>query len=246
VPLDPLTLALLALIVGLAYTAEAALGFGCTILALTLASPLVPLEQLVPVLVALNLVVSATILVRHWRRVDRGVLVRKILPWTGLGLPLGLALFLWVPEGLLSRAFGVLVLLLAIVELIAQRRETRPTAPSPSAARVALFGAGFFHGLFASGGPLLVWWAGRTLRDKGTFRATLTAVWLLLNLPLLIGYGWDGRLTSAVGIGFLVLLTPTIGGIVLGEKLHGRLDEKAFLKGVYALLALGGLLMVLG
>lgn len=243
---DPTTLALLAAIVGLAYTAEAALGFGCNVLALTLAATLVPLESLLPVVVSLNLVVSTAILARHWRHVDRAALGRWILPWCGLGLPLGLATFLVTPPGLLTRAFGGFVLVLAVAEGVTQVRDHPRPVPTRAQTRLALAGAGFFHGLVASGGPLLVWWAGRVLPDKATFRATLTAVWLVLNLPLMAGYGWDGRLDAATGTSIAWLLVPTVGGIVVGEWLHGRLAERAFLGGVYVLLAIGGVVLLSG
>jgi hypothetical protein len=91
-----------------------------------------------------------------------------------------------------------------------------------------------------------VWWASRTLPDKGAFRATLTAVWLVMNLPLVVGYAWDGRLDPGTLEVTAWLLGPTVLGIVAGEWLHGRLAEGTFLVGVYALVGAGGILLVIG
>ncbi len=246
--LDPVTLLALALIVLLAYAAEAALGFGCNVLALTLASPLLPLEELLPVLVGLNLVVSVVILVRHHPEVDRRALLRRILPLAGLGLPVGMLVFALAPGPLLVRGFGAFVLVLALAEGVrsfAGEAVERPP-PGGGVGAASLVGSGFFHGLYASGGPLLVWWASRVLPDKASFRATLTAVWLLLNLPLMGGYAWAGALDGTAGLRWLALLPATALGIALGEWAHGRLRERTFLRIVYVLLALGGLTLLAG
>jgi uncharacterized membrane protein YfcA len=47
---------------------------------------------------------------------------------------------------------------------------------------------GMVHGAFASGGPLVVLYASKTLTDKGSFRATLCLLWTTLNTLLLINY----------------------------------------------------------
>ena len=60
----------LAAIVLAAFGMEAAMGFGCNVLAVTLGVHLLPLRQLLPVLIILNLVVSAFIAARHRRLIS--------------------------------------------------------------------------------------------------------------------------------------------------------------------------------
>ena len=64
----------------------------------------------------------------------------------------------------------------------------RKKAPSFSrkGAWAVLLGAGVVHGMFVSGGALLVVYAAATFRDKEVFRSTLAAVWVILN-GLLMG-----------------------------------------------------------
>ena len=61
--------------------------------------------------------------------------------------------------------------------------------PLPSRGKglwAVLLGAGVVHGMFVSGGALLVVYAAATFRDKEVFRSTLAAVWVILN-GLLMG-----------------------------------------------------------
>lgn len=156
-------LALLALIVFFAYGIEAALGFGCTILAVTLAVHLYKLPVLLPVLVSLNLLLSTYIVLRHRDAVCWRVLLRRILPLMILGLPAGMLLLTAGDGPYLKLGFGVFVVLLSAVELWRSRaRHSAPTQPLSfwRAAAVLIVG-GVMHGLYASGGPMAVYFASR-------------------------------------------------------------------------------------
>jgi hypothetical protein len=45
-------------------------------------------------------------------------------------------------------------------------------------------GAGLVHGMYTTGGPLLVYALGREGLSKHVFRSTVTAVWLVFNVGL--------------------------------------------------------------
>ena len=68
----------------LAYTLEAITGFGSIVIALSLGALLLPIEQLLPVLVPLNICMTGYLVSRHWRLIDR-----RLLPvsYTHLTLP---------------------------------------------------------------------------------------------------------------------------------------------------------------
>jgi len=108
-----------------------------------------------------------------------------------------------------------------------------------------MFSAGITHGLFASGGPLLVYALAGTTLDKTRFRATLICVWFLLNSVLTFAFFLDGRLLPALpALAWLVWLLPV--GILLGEQLHRRVDEVRFRMLVYGLLLVTGMLLLVG
>jgi uncharacterized protein len=107
-----------------------------------------------------------------------------------------------------------------------------------------MFSAGVTHGLFASGGPLLVYALAGTTLDKARFRATLIAVWFLLNSSLTIAFMLDGRLQPALPA--VLMFAPLLPlGIWLGSRLHHQVDEALFRKLVYGLLMAAGMILLI-
>ena len=228
-------------IVAIAFAAEATTGFGATVIALALGIHLFPLGELLPVFVPLGLFVSSWLALRGRAHVDRRLLLRRILPWMVLGLWAGLVIFERASNEWLRRAFGAFVVTLAGVELWRLLRgNTATRAVSPPAATAALLGAGVMHGMFSSGGPLLVWALGQSLPDKRAFRATLSCVWLVLGSALTTAYALNGRLDGGT-LRATAALLPVLGvAIAAGEWAHHRLDERRFRVLVYVLLLASG------
>jgi hypothetical protein len=232
---------LLAAVVVGAFGVEAATGFGATVIAVSLGVHLFPLDVLLPVVVPLGLVLSASIAWRERAHTDRRLLTRRILPLMGLGLAIGIALFERASNAALQRAFGAFVVGVAALELWRERKGAPAAALPPLASRAALLGAGVVHGLFSTGGPLLVWSLGRAPIAKHAFRATLSTVWLVLGTALSSAYALRGHLDAA-SLAATAALLPALGAaLLLGEWLHHRLDEARFRRVVYALLLATGL-----
>jgi uncharacterized membrane protein YfcA len=232
----------LAGIVAGAFCVEATTGFGATVIAVTLGVHLFPLATLLPVIVPVGVTLSATIAWRQRHHADRGLMLRRILPLMGSGLLLGLAVFERASNESLQRAYGVFVVVVAGLELRRLRRPERATRPLPRpVAAAALLGAGIIHGLFSSGGPLLVWALGRLGIEKRVFRATLSTVWLVLGLTLTTAYAASGRLDRHSLVATAALLPVLALSLRVGEWAHQRLDEGHFRAAVYALLLAAGL-----
>jgi uncharacterized membrane protein YfcA len=224
-------------VVAIAFAAEATTGFGATVIALALGIHLFPLGELLPVFVPLGLFVSTWLVLRGRAHVDRRLLLARILPWMGLGLVAGLVIFERASQEVLRRAFGVFVVTLAAIELWRLLRESAVRREvSPPAATAALLGAGVMHGMFSTGGPLLVWALGKSLPEKRAFRATLSCVWLVLGSALTIAYALNGRLDGGSLRATAALLPVLALAIGAGEWAHHRLDERRFRVIVYALL----------
>lgn len=233
--------ALLALVVFGAFTVEAAIGFGSTVVAVSLGSLLVPVHELLPAYVPVNLVLSAILTARNARAIDRRRLFVAILPAMLVGLPAGLFLFHTASDRSLQVAFGLLVVVLSALELGATRRSPSAPRPLPRGAGAALLvGAGVVHGAFSTGGPLVVYVLGRAGLDKTAFRATLSALWLVLGAILVTSYALSGSLTATTGRTSALLLPPLVIGLALGERLHRRVSPATFQRLVFALLLVAG------
>jgi len=227
----------------LAYTIEAITGFGSIVIALSLGALLLPIPAMLPVLVPLNIFMSGFLAWRNREHIQWSLLLKLILPLMLLGMLVGYGLRPWLDGQLLKALFGILVLWFAGRELWRMFRGQTSEAHPSWLSRVLTLGAGITHGLFASGGPLLVYGLAGTQLDKSKLRATLISVWFCLNGSMTILFLLDGSLLPAVPhiLSYLPLL---VIGVLLGEFLHHRLNEQRFRQMIYSLLLVtGGLLL---
>jgi uncharacterized membrane protein YfcA len=137
-------------------------------------------------------------------------------------------------------AYALFVIALAAVEL---RRRGAP-ASAPRAPLAWLLAAGVAHGLFAASGPLVVYALSRALPEKRGFRATLAALWLVLNLALVAGYVARGALTADTLRASALMLAPMALGLLAGDALHRRLDGARFRTAVFGTMLAGGLTLL--
>lgn len=226
----------------LAFTVEAALGFGATLIAVALGALLLPLEAWLPVVVVLNLPLSGWVLARDARALSWRLLARA-LPLMGLGLPLGFAVLALAPPALVPRVLGLVIVVLAGLELW-RGAQARPLPRARGAALLVAGGA--VHGLCGCGGPLAVYVTSRELEDKRAFRATLAGLWLVLNLALLGGLALRGGLSGGTLAPCLPLALPAALGIGLGDWAHGHIPAAPFRRLVLGLLLGAGALLLGG
>lgn len=223
---------------------EAITGFGCTVMALPFVTALLGLQQGVMLLAGLSWMLSLYMTATKWRQIqwrDLGWIVLL----TGLGLPFGVQAFSGISPALLKGLLGVFIVITASAQLYkALARQPAQHRLPAGVYPVLLFAGGAIHGAFASGGPLVVLYAARRLPEKGMFRATLSALWLVLNSILLVSYVRANMLDAgfASGLGWMVPFLAA--GIALGEWAHSRVNERLFNRLVFGLLLGVGLVMM--
>lgn len=227
----------------LAYTIEAITGFGSIVIALSLGALLLPIPEMLPVLVPLNIFMSGFLAWRNRQHIQWALVLKLILPLMLIGMLIGYGLRPWLDGQLLKALFGVLVLWFASRELWRMFRGHESQAHPSWLSRTLTLGAGITHGLFASGGPLLVYGLAGIQLDKSKLRATLISVWFCLNGSMSVLFLLDGSLLPALPHIFVYLPLLVIG-VLLGEFLHYRLNEQRFRQMIYSLLALTGVLLL--
>ncbi len=231
----------LALVVAVAFLVETVTGFGGTVVAVALASFFMPVREYLPAHVPVNLLLSTWIVARDWTAVDRPLLLRRVLPAMVLGFPLGAWVFSGLSEhhGALEAAFG------AFVASVGAYRLAGPVAMlGPVATQGTLAAAGVVHGAFGTGGPLVVIALSRLGLDKATFRATLSALWMVLSCFLLALYAREGVLGENSARASAVLVPGLLVGSVAGQWLHARIDAERFRRAVDGMLLVAGLLLL--
>ncbi len=234
--------ALLLLIVVFAKAAEMVTGFGGSVIALSLGSTLMPIKELVVAVVIVSLLLSLWMVFRNYQNIQWRILLLRILPLTALGLPIGRWIFSHYGAGQLKLIMGAFITFIATLELINLYRTHGRTRTLPWPLSMAfLLAGGVVHGIFGTGGPLIVYYACRQIPDKAPFRATIPVLWVILNAALIASYAATKSITPADLRLAGLLLPALVVGIIIGEILHPRVNEFAFRVAVQVVLLITGI-----
>ncbi len=211
-------------------------GFAGTLLAMPPSMMLLGVEPAKAILNAMGLAASLVIVWQDRKSVNVKQLGRMVLFMT-LGIVLGLLLLQLVRIDFLLVIYGIFLLVFALFKLFSKGTGR---VLSPALGVLILIAAGVIHGMFISGGSLLVIYAVNALPEKKEFRATLSGVWVVLNSLLLIQHGAQGYFTSSTLCLTLICLVPLFLGVKLGGILHEKVNQGTFLRVTYVLLAISG------
>lgn len=236
----------LILFVLLAFTTEAALGFGATLVTVTLGSLVMPVDVVLPAFVPINVLLSMRLGWANREHMRLDIVFRRILPLMAIGLPVGIIAFAELDAGVLVRIFGAFVVALALLELWRARRPQPPSQHKGTLFEGALLVlGGIVHGAFGTGGPMVVYVSGRLMPNKAEFRATLAALWLILNLILFVSHVVGGRFTTGSAWLAAAFIPALLLGLVFGNALHHKIPAERFRPIVFVTLAIAGLVLVL-
>ncbi len=216
---------------------QAITGFAGNVVAMPFALRLVGGDVARPVLNAASLFVCIIVAVAHFKDIRWKSLGFMIL-FVGIGFGLGFLLPREFADNVyITKAYGMFILLFAVMCFFFNMDEVKiPTW----VLCIGLIFAGVLHQLFVSGGPLVVIYARLRFKDKNAFRATLSAMWVILNSILLgehIAWGlWSWHLVLLLGLGIAVSFAATFIGKAVVKKINANL----FMKITYVLLFISG------
>ena len=171
----------------------------------------------------INLLTIASALVivaasyRHiqWRELS------KMIALMGVGLLIGIYLVQIINIPLLLKIYGVFVILVALhglFHLQAKRDNGERTFLPDWGLNLLLFLAGIIHGMYVSGGALIVIYAAMKFADKQMFRVTVAMIWIFLNMVV---FSADLAMTSVTWDmlrWFLIALGPCLLATYIGVR----------------------------
>jgi uncharacterized membrane protein YfcA len=236
--MDPAFLAFSVVVFG-AYTVQTATGFGSTLICVTFGAHLLGLEEVIRLAVPISFLQTGYIVVRHGDGIQWRLLIRRVLPLMAVGMGIAFVLLARVRGSWLGLLFGVIVLALSTRDLHRLRSANPAALDAPisrPASVAALLSAGIIHGIYASGGPMLVYAIGREGLTKKAFRSTLSMIWIVLNAVLIGRFLLLGAYDRSVVQDLLILLPTVPLGILAGEWVHHKVDERRFKVAVLSLL----------
>jgi hypothetical protein len=246
------TIILAGIVVFVTHALEAITGFGCTVLALPFITALFGMKPGIETLTILAWILALYIVITKWKNIDWKNFV-VIIVFVLAGLPIGMYLFKYVDPAPLKRILAIFIIFASGSQLVAfwlSYREAKlgsklalPRSLAKAANYVLLFLGGIVHGMFSSGGPLVVLYASKAIPDKGKFRATLCLVWATLNSIIIGSYFVNATLTAEDMTRTLYMVPFLIFGIVAGEWAHKKVKADSFKLIVFALLLITGVIM---
>ena len=239
------------LVILLANIIQGITGFAGTILAMPPSLMLVGYSVAKPVLNVLGLLSGIYVFVGHREHVSWKE-VKKIVAVMAVSILLGILIkgLFEGKEQLLYKLLGIFVILLSIQGGLSLRRKgADENAESRSAAQAAdspfsyviLVLAGIVQGIFVSGGPLLISYLTKKIKDKVSFRATISTVWIFLNTLIMLDDIRAGFWTGGLLITQLISLPFLFAGMYIGSRLYVRMSQRFFMILTYILLFISGI-----
>lgn len=220
---------------------QAITGFAGTVLAMPPSIYLLGMDNAKVVLNVMALLSGLMIAVMSYHHMNKKEVI-KICVCMVAGMTIGIQICKTVPsEQILLIIYGVIILLIAGKNLLCHRQRTLPKA----LLLVILLLAGVIHGMFVSGGALLVVYAAQVLKEKEEFRATLAPVWVVLNSVLLASQVRQGAFDNYNIRLILISVIPLFIATWVGKKLVKKVSQKVFLNLTYVLLLVSGLSLIL-
>ena len=244
--LSPLELTYCAAVLLFTFALRGSVGFGGAV-GLPLLALVVPLKILAPAWTLVGIVSSAAII----GRARKDVAMREylgLLPGCAAGVLAGLFVFKTLDAVLLARALGGFIILYAgyTLWLTTQPEGTRPPVPAgllKPAASVFSGVVGTMFGAMAS--IFFAIYLDASGANKNTFRATLSAMLLTLSLARAAGYAAVDELTLDSFI-LCAATMPAMGlGLLVGDRIHSGLSQRAFQRVVCGALFLCGVPLLL-
>lgn len=221
---------------------RSAFGFGEALIAVPLLALFIPLKIAAPLAVLVSITIAGVIVAQDWKKIHF-----RSTAWlvgaTLLGIPLGLLLLTSSHQRGVKIGLGSLIVAFSLYSLVGKRppelhRDRRGW----------LLGCGFLAGVlggaYGMNGPPLVIYGSMRRWSAQHFRATLQGYFLPASTVGMIGYWLAGLWTRPVTHYYLVSLIAIFPAILLGRVINHRLSEGAFLRYVYAGLAVIGALLI--
>ncbi|PLS25048.1 sulfite exporter TauE/SafE family protein [Bifidobacterium imperatoris] len=219
---------------------QAITGFAGTVLAMPFSMLLLGTDTAKVVLNITTLLACLWLGVQHHAHI-RWRILAEMVGLMAIGMAAGVALYVVLPLDPLQKAYGVFIIVIALKNLIWPSH----AEPPHWLLVIIVLLAGVIHGMFISGGALLVIYAAVRLKDKNEFRATMACVWVALNSVLAVQQGVSGVMTPHALMLTAVSIPPLIVAIAIGNHLQKQVSQQAFLKLTYVLLVISGASIVL-
>ena len=234
------------IIVFLSNIVQCITGFAGTVLAMPFSVITVGYGVAKPILNVLGIAASVGVVASAYRSINKKEFLKIVcVMLAGIIAGMYLVTFFAGSEALLYKLLGGVVIAFALINGYQFLRKKESKDMNGVWSFLLLAVAGVVHGMFVCGGPLLVTYASVKLKDTNEFRATLSAVWIVLNTVILFGDVRAGYFTGNVIILLAVSLAVLAAAVIIGNIISKRLSKNVFLCLTYVLMLISGVSLFL-
>lgn len=215
-------------------------GFGDALVAMPLLSLLMPVKYSTPIVAIISIFLSLSIIIREWERLSFKS-VWMLIVSSILGIPLGIILLENVPESIIKILLAIILISFSIFNL------KKPNMFVLKTSRFDwLFGfiSGILGGAYNTNGPPIIVYGTLKRWNVENFRTNLQAVFFPVNLFIVSGHIISGNVNSFT-FKYLLYSIPSISlAFILGNYIRKYIDKDKFIKYIYYLLIILGLMML--
>ncbi|HHX30089.1 MAG TPA: sulfite exporter TauE/SafE family protein [Clostridiaceae bacterium] len=227
---------------------EAIAGFGSISVGVPILSLFWGAERSVAFFTVTSLLMLTITLVTQYKKINFReflIITATILPF----MPVGYWLMgrLGDTEWALRLIIGTLVTLVSGREILRMIRKKESKEMSKPAMYTTLGVGSVIQGMLSMGAPLINIYALSRLKDKGAFRATMVAVWMVTNVISTIYRIFVRNVyTTELAIKIGYALPVVVLAFLIGNWLHHRISNEKFSNFVYIIQFTAGLISIAG
>ncbi|MGY4794835.1 sulfite exporter TauE/SafE family protein [Lysinibacillus fusiformis] len=214
-------------------------GFGFSVMATPFLLLLFSPQEAMQINIILSLVISFSLIWKVRQDIDVALL-KKVMIGSVVGAPFGSLLFALVDVTTFKLLIAILLIgltILLIKNLSIQQTRSRD------------YGVGFISGMFTTsigmaGPPLLLYFAS-THRNKETIRAVSLAYYIFIYLISLLSQVIFEGTSKMIWVYSMYALPIVFLGLIFGQMLFTRLNQKLFRILIYVLLVAAGFILLI-
>ena len=222
-----------------AYIVRGVAGFGSGLISVPLLAFFFPLQLVVPVIVLLDFIGSATQGLKN-RKLVAWKEQLPLIPFTLVGVGVGLSVLQSLASATLAQALGVFIIVYAVYQIL--------PLPPLRGSRLFAIPAGALGGLvgtvFGTGGPFYIIYLGLRGLDKSALRATFAVNFLIDGSIRLTGYAAFGFFDRTALTYIALALPVAMAALFIGGRIHSTLSPRTFARTISALLLASGIALL--
>jgi uncharacterized membrane protein YfcA len=224
-------------IILIAYFIRGMTGFGSGLIAVPLLAHFWPLQFVVPLMLVLDFSASLA-LSSHTRQHVKWSEVRPLIPFSIIGIALGVVLLIRLPREPLLTTLGILIIIFGLRSAL-NIHGSKPISrwwAMPTGLTGGMVGA-----LFGTGGPPYVIYLSHRLKDKSELRSTFSGLFLLEGGMRIITFLIAGLLIQESMLIAIASGLPVMAlGLYIGHRVHVGLSQQTMVRIIGALLLVSG------